>query len=342
MKQIVYFRSNACAEELQSLFDEIDIAAVEIEAEKVRSLVAWCQREKILNGVQISLILIDMEGSDYGMAHVLSAVQILRAYSPAEIAIVYPEETEESQSLRQALSVEFRVDDFFYKQDPEWKEKIRRVLTGDSTPLSRAQEIYEEVMMSAVEEYKPFHLEQERKLTIAIVGAQAHIGTTTQVFALYHALKMNAEPAIWDANGQLITLLQSFYESKAYEDWYEINGIALCREKAQGKNIYLMDCGVLKKENVEIVSSADITVLVFGTKPWELSATTSAIQMLRSQVPNRLLQIASFTTPESAHELKPILGKMIPAPYHENPWVESMSDYSEIKKEVISILKEYK
>lgn len=339
MTQILYIRTSDHSDELADLFDECQTLAVPIDGESITSLVAWSKREKMLDGNQVYAVLIDLDGMDFGNAHILSTVQQLRAYSGAEIIFLANEKNEDYENLQNSLSCQFQVEDFFYKSDKNYITKLQSALQGENTPLARATTILQNYTEEISEEFRPYQVPTTTEISVAIVGSQSHIGTTTQLFLLYHLLQKLGHPAIRDPQQILTTLLKSFYEAESLEEGVHINDVVLCEQSVTGYNIYLEDMGVLSSENAHIAAQADITVLVIGTKPWEMAATAQALQVIRNATPHHLIVIASFTTQETAEMVKYIMGQIYPAPYYPDPWGDA-PECPQLKKVLMSILKE--
>lgn len=339
MKQILYIRASSHIDELTSLFSQCQISAIPIDGETITSLVAWSKREKMLDGNQIYAVLIDLDELDFGNPHILSTVQQLRAYSAAEIIFIANEPTEDYESLKNALSIQFQVEDFFYRSDKSFFQKLQSALQGENTPLARATDILQNYTQETAEEFRPYQVPESGEVSVTIVGSQSHIGTTTQLFFLYHLFQKIGRPAIRDPHQTLSTLLKSFYEATTLEQGIRINDVVLCEQSATDCNIYLEDLGVLNLNNTKSAAQADITVLVVGTKPWELAATAQALQTIRAESPRHLIVVASFTTPETAQMVQHIIGRIYPAPYYPDPW-EDAPEYPELRKDITTIFKE--
>ena len=340
MTQIFYLRASWCAKEFEEIFRKHQIEPATEDMERVKSLVQWSRREKLLDDKQISSILIDLEGADFGNPHILSTVQQLRAYSAAEIIFLKQEKTESSEQLRAALKNQMGVEDFYYKTDPELKQKLINALTGQTTLLAKTVDMISEAMQETAEEHKPFQFGQEKPLLVAVAGSQAHIGTTTQTFLVCRLLGSSAKTAILDANRQMSTLLKGYYAPEMQsERTVRIRGITFCEEISEEHNVFLQDMGVVCAQNADEFAQADVAVLVVGTKPWELEYTATALKIARQAAVRSLIVIASFTAPETAEGVKPVLGKLYPAEYYPDPWSDAIPASEELKKALMEALR---
>ena len=340
MTQIFYLRASWCAEEFEEIFRKHQIEPATEDMERVKSLVQWSRREKLLDDKQISSILIDLEGADFGNPHVLSTVQQLRAYSAAAIIFLEREKTESSERLRAALQNQLGVEDFYYKTDPELNQKLVKALTGQTTLLAKTVDIISEAIQETAEERKPYRIGQGKPLLVAVAGSQAHIGATTQTFFVCRLLGSSAKTAILDPNRQMSTLLKGYYAPEMQrEGIVQIRGITFCEEISEEQNVFLWDMGVLCTQNVGEFAQADVAVLVVGTKPWELEYTATALKIARQAAVRSLIVVASFTAPETAEGVKPVLGKLYPMECYPDPWSDVIPAAEELKKALLEALR---
>lgn len=340
MTQIFYLRASWCAEEFEEIFKKNQIEPATEDMERVKSLVQWSRREKLLDDQQISSILIDLEGADFGNSHILSAVQQLRAYSVATIIFLGQEKTEASEKLRVALENQLGVENFYYKTDPELHQKLTKALTGPITLLEKTVDIISEAMQETAAEQKLLQIGQRKPLLIALAGSQAHIGATTQTFFLCRLLGSSAKTAILDANRQLSTLLKGYFTPEMQREGItKIRGVTFCEEISEEQNVFLRDVGVLSTQNADEFVQADVAVLVVGTKPWELEHTVTALKIARQAAVKSLIVVASFTAPETAEGVRPVLGKLYPMEYYPDPWSDVMPAAEELKKALLEALR---
>ena len=136
---------------------------------------------------------------------------------------------------------------------------------------------------------------------IGLVGSQPRVGCTTQAISLWHYCKaLGFSPAI-TASPVQIASIAGVMESTPIEQGHMIEGIPFVEDTALAYDCYIMDLGIQPDE--VLLELADLTVLVAGSKPWELLSTTAALRALAPQKPCILL---SFSTDRDVSVLQPL------------------------------------
>ena len=161
---------------------------------------------------------------------------------------------------------------------------------------------------------------QGTMLIVEVFGSQARMGCTTQTLQLFHYFaSLGFVPAVIVSQEQRL-LLQRLMGGKDMGDAVVIDGIPFLLSVHSGYDCFLRDGGVIDKEKAERAQTADLCILVAGSKPWELTHSASALALLR-RLPH-FVTIAAFY--EEADVLKALLQKLgMHCPVLTAPWQPS-------------------
>ncbi len=157
-------------------------------------------------------------------------------------------------------------------------------------------------------------------LIVEVLGSQARIGCTTQCLQLFHYLtSAGFTPAVIVTQEHRM-LLQQLMGGKNIGDAVIIDSIPFLLSVHSGYDCFIRDGGCIDKGKAERAQTADICVLVAGTKPWELSHSASALALLRSV--SRLATVVTFA--EDGQVLMTLLQKLgLSCPVLTAPWQPS-------------------
>lgn len=324
MKQICYLSGEGEKSRFDALFGELDAVSSHYDVSKVASLVAFVQREKTLP--EQDFLLLDLSKAAWSTSHVLSAVQYLRRFCRAEL-IVLAEPGEETTQLFGGLGATFHVRCLVELKEDEQAvlQKVRACLLGEMSPLSFVEDMVKRAAAETTQVARPVSIPPGLVIQVGVAGSGPRCGVTTQLFALYQLLRVAGfRPAILDREGTYLRTLWDFYASapgtQEYEDHVTISGVSFCVEAWEGADAYLVDYGILAPETVGDFAANDLSVLVCGTKPWELPATIPGLKLAQQATPRSLTVLATSTTAQTAQELEPVLGPLVAAPYRPDPW----------------------
>lgn len=321
MKQIYYLTVPERFGRFDALFNELDFVVYPQDIRKVKSLVAFVNREKTLH--QMDYILIDLTECEYSQEHILSAVQLLRRFSVADLIFLSPA-GEETDLLFGRLAA-FRLSGLVSVDSETDPQAELRACLGDEGGnfTRRAAALQTGMAAEAVRKATPLRIPPGLVISVAVAGAQSRVGVTTQCFALYHYLKaLGFHPAILDEERRSLDILAALYEGKVEQrqGCAVVKGIPFCTEKVEGLNAYILDLGVLRPETAAQFSGQDLSVLVSGAKPWELPHLAEALNMIGKQ-PRRLATLISFATQKDMENIGKYLGAHAAnVPYHPDIW----------------------
>ncbi len=115
-----------------------------------------------------------------------------------------------------------------------------------------------------------------KNVAVAVAGSQSRIGTTTAAVGLSAWLARVGASVCYveaHADGHLAALARG-YEMKAEEDGWQFEGVHYrSMEPKEDVNFVVYDLGNELAEKRELLESADIKLLICGTKPYELGFT---------------------------------------------------------------------
>jgi len=317
------------AEDKKGRFDalagELDIAVSHYDMEQVKSLVAFVMREKTIR--EQSFLVVDLTDGDGGLRfsgeHILSAVQSLRCFSAARPVFIAPA-SEETKALFGRLLGD-RVTNLIETTDKtDIVGEMRRCLSEEGmTLVGRAETIQNGAAAAAKAVVQPIKIPEGRSVSVCVCGCMPRIGATTQTIAVWRYLKsLGFSPAVLTGDEGFLKLLAAFYrdELQTFDGYLAVKGIPFCGGVIAGQfNAYVNDAGVLSEKNHPLFSGADISVLVGGSKPWEMAAFSDCIKLARGT--RRFSGLLSFTKHEDAEELsRLLLKKVLPAPYRPDFW----------------------
>jgi hypothetical protein len=321
LKQIYYLTVPERFSRFDALFNELDFVVYPQDIRKVKSLVAFVNREKTLH--QMDYILIDLIECDYSQEHILSAVQLLRRFSVADLIFLSPA-GEETDLLFGRLAG-FRLSGLIaVDSDTDPQAELRACLNDEGGNFTRrASALQAGMAAEAVRKAVPLRIPTGLVISVAVAGAQSRVGVTTQCFALYHYLKtLGFRPAILDGERRDLDILAAIYEKEMEQrqGYVVINGIPFCTEMVEGLDAYLLDLGVLRPETAAQFSGQDLSVLVSGAKPWELPHLADALKLVGKQ-PRQLVTLISFATQKDMERIGKYLGEHAAnVPYHPDIW----------------------
>ena len=309
MKFVCYVSSMERKDRFRQVFEELNLAVVHYDSTEVKSLVAFVQRGKTLH--QQDCLMIDMDDVSWSAEHVVSAVQLLRRISPAELILLSSGGREE---LFGQLASMFHLTRGLVT-GPHPEEELRRLLSPeaeDDDVLDRHSDLIRRALVTAaVQDLHPLSLEEGRTITLAVVGAMPRCGVTTQCFALYHALQsLGLKPAILDTEGVRTTELLGLYpeEAATVDGYHVIRGVSFTPARCPAFNVYVEDLGVLKPELTEPVAAADLVILVGGTKPWELPRLADSFARLYHMTARERAVILTLSSQEEQESVGKYLG----------------------------------
>lgn len=322
MKQLCYLAASAQQTRFDALFQELDIVATVYCASQINSLVAFIMREKTI--VQQDFIVLDLTEANWSQEHILSAVQQLRRFAVSRLIFIAPA-GDETVFLYGRL-VSFRIDDLItLGPDVDLLEEMKQCLTrNDGSELDRRLSAMRNAMSTtAARRVAPLEIPPGMTLSIAVGGAMPRIGATTQAIGLCHYLKqLGFAPCLFDPERKLLDMLLPFYrdETQEHSDHVTIRGISFCTVKHQRFNAYIRDAGVIAEETKAVFRTADLSVLVGGTKPWELPALAAAMAGLKDCAA-ALVTIVTFAGEGDLESVGQYLGThYASAPYAPDIW----------------------
>lgn len=339
MKQLCYLAPADEEHKFDSLFEEQDIVSSYYATGQISSLTGFIMREKTIN--QQDYIVCDLTGSNWSQEHILSAVQQLRRFSVAQLIFIAP--SEDKTALLFGRLAAHRVDDLIaVSQDTNLQEELRRCLTrkDEERIHQRLYAMQNAMVTSAVQVAAPLKIPPGMVLTVMVGGAMPRIGTTTQAFGIFHYLKkLGFSPCILDPERKLMDVFLSLYGDQAKEEngFTTINGLAFSASRIDSFNAYVQDIGVITESIRSKFCSADIRVLVGGTKPWELPALAAAVSTLKDE-PGEMITLISFAGEGDMENVGKYLGHhSASVPYTPNLWVPG--DQSAYQEAVLPSLK---
>lgn len=318
MLQIYYIGAPEREHRFDMLFSQLDVVATFIPVVKVPALTAFISRDKMV--YQQDFILCDLADAPWSDEHILSAVQMLRRFSVTQPVFLAPP-GERISVLYKALA-ERRVDGLVTdSEDPS--EILAAVLRGDKGYVRRLSAVQQAVLENANRQVSPLRIPPGLVLDVAVCGSQPRIGATTQAIALYHYLGgLGFRPVLMYQGQSAFSSLLELYRDRVVEldDHIEINGISIAEEKSSSFDAYILDYGVLTPEWIPPFCEADLSVLVGGTKPWELPLLAAAQAAIQNGGPRHMVTLLSFAAPDDVEEVREYLGDCGAVAYHPAIW----------------------
>lgn len=332
MKQLLYLCAEKDAGRFNALFQSLNLLAVQYNLENVQSLTAFVQRERTI--ATQDYMIFDLSEADFSSNHVLNAVQNLRMLSAAELIFI-AKPCAETTKLFGNLSSKFHCRSTIEKQDEQTLlSQVKACLTGENSPMKFAESIVQQSTVETIEAVtpKPLEIPDGLVLDVAVAGVMERCGTTTQAFALYHALReFGFHPALLDNSGTMLETMWTLYRkepgSEKLPQGIRIFGVDMVSERSADYDVYVRDMGVLSEWNAGAFCDADISALVIVTKPWELPKTMPKVQFARQAHADKpLIVLANSTTPTEAARLEKALGKLLPASYRPDIFDEQLPE----------------
>ena len=302
----------------QTLFDQLDVVATFFPAVSVPSLTAFVTREKAIS--QQDFIICDLASTTWSDEHILSAVQMLRRFSVVKMVFLSPPSDRTTELFKHLADL--RVDGLITDSgDPS--KTLSAILQGEGGYMRRLSATQEAIVMAAEKGAAPLRIPLGLVIDVAVGGTMPRVGATTQAFALYHFLRrIGFSPAILDRGQPAIQSLLALYKDKIrqLEDHIEVNGICLVTERCTAFNAYISDYGVLTPEWIRTFCASDLSVLVGGTKPWELPDLATVYAQVTQGNPKELVTLLSFTTPEDLETVREFISSCAAVSYHPDIW----------------------
>jgi len=126
-------------------------------------------------------------------------------------------------------------------------------------------------------------------LTVAVVGTQKHIGTTTQAFLLCKFFNERGLKACYVCanNSKDIEELRENTGKEINNGMFQYNGIDIYDKNEKisamsyGYDVYIYDYGILTDDNLESIIKNDKRIIVGGSKLWEINNLFVAIAKLK-------------------------------------------------------------
>lgn len=321
MKSMIYLSGEAEQDRFEALANELDIAVSHYNIGQVKSLVAFVTREKTIRDQ--SYLVIDLTGTDFSDEHILSAIQSLRCFSAARPVFLAPASPATEELFGKLLN--YRVYNVIsMSEKTDIIAEMRKCLSDEGMSLlQQAPGLQDGRAAAANTAVCPLKIPKALSITVHVCGCMPRIGTTTQAFALWHYLKsLGFAPAVLAENREFEVLLKDLYEMEITQEdgWWSLKGIPFCREHDPARwNAYIVDGGVLDQTNRDRFVNADLSVLIGGTKPWELARFGQSMSLAAGV--KRLVTLLSFATAKDAEELAETLHmRLRPVPYHPDIW----------------------
>ncbi len=325
MKQLCYLTAAKNMHRLDDLGNELDISVISFAVDKVKSITTFLEQQ--IQHLQ-HFIIIDLTTTEvkYSHEHILKAVQKVRSFSTAELIFIAPDN--DDTALLYGKLASFRVNRLIkLRENTDYIAEVRRMLTAkeeDFAFQTRMEAVQESMAVNAKNIVSPVTIPPGLVLTVSIAGTMQRIGTKTQTFALWHYLTMlGFKAAVQIADAKMMRILMELYKQDIQETngYTLIRGIPFCSNFDSGFNAYIANLGVLSVRNVAQFSSADLSVLVTGVKPWEFAELGKAITHLKDCKPSRWATLVSFTGGQDLDALSGVLdGTVAAAPYHPDIW----------------------
>ncbi|MEM5768872.1 MAG: hypothetical protein AAGU32_11390, partial [Bacillota bacterium] len=268
MKAMCYLSGENKKDVFNALVDELDITVSHYNTGQVKSLVAFIAREKTIPAQ--NYLVIDLTDTDFSAEHIINAIQTLRCISSARPIFISPKNSKTEDLFGKLIN--FRVTNLIsFSSSTDLITEMRLCLSDAGMVFTdKTSELQNSRAMAANAVVQPFIIPNGAEVTICVSGCMNRIGTTTQVFALWHYLKsLGFSPAILSREDAFIKLLMELYENEVitYEGHISIKNIPFCfQPDPELWNAYIIDNGVLSENNRQDFAEADISVLVGGTK----------------------------------------------------------------------------
>ena len=303
------------------------------------SLTAYISRTTAIR--EFDHIVFNLCNTDYSQPHIISAFQMLKQFSSAEVTVI-KEKNPETDSLFLTLqSFDFRNLVSYHEGDigkmvNDCIEGRNTLAYLSATRLQGLRAVNDEIVSPTIQ------IPSGLILNIAVISAMSRIGATTQAVAIYHYLKHVGFQPVIVTEPSFVELYRqhSPNEVKITDGHLTIKDIAFdINEQGDSEkiNANIFDIGSKVSSHMNDVLSADLVVLVGGTKLNEVIAMASILPQLSNVDEDRLINIISFATEDEVQAIKDNLrGNSIAASYRPTLWEKGEIDqYNAILREKI-------
>lgn len=309
MIQVYYLSTQERKDRFRTLFDRLDVIDTFFPLDAITSLTAFIARDKAIS--QQQYILCDLATKPWSDEHILSAVQMLRRFAVTRFVFISPD-TERTTTLYKRLA-DMLVDGLMIDKE-DISTELSAILQGDGGYLRCLAAVTKSVAATAYEQAPPLRIPAGLVIDVAVSGAMPRVGTTTQIIALYHYLRsVGFRPALLDQGQDAWRLIRELCPKQSAD-------LTFVAERTSDFDCYLIDYGVMKTEIAQAFCNADLSVLVGGGKPWELTALANAYRAVTEARPRELVTLLSFVTDEEADTVRQFIPNCAPVPYHPDIW----------------------
>ena len=305
----------------EEIFERAGLLSTSFEAEGIRSLSAFVSGERAIR--QQDYVLIDVEDmTRWSGGAVLTAAQQLREFPSVRLVFI-GQPCEAVDDLFRCLRELHHTDVVSVPSGADAEEALTEIFAADTpeepeAPKAEARE------PTATARQRVYRVPKGVTLHFAVAGAMPRCGTTTQAFALYHALtRFGLHGTIRDCAGTLPLLSRYETVSDTESGGLRIRNINFLHagESFSAYDFVVTDLGVLVYDSAPAFCAADASVLVGCTKPWELPAFANAVELTFGFDCNCFAVVASFSTEGELARLERCLGeRRAIAPYQPNIW----------------------
>ena len=284
---------------LRTYLEENGIKAAAYRCEEVPSLTAL-----LLQLPGTSNIILLQEEIAWSMGHVLAAAKQLQGKGNI---VIFGTEKAPFSMIHAATDKEDLLRLLKASVKPAASDTGGRTfLRADTPPITPPE----------APKISPMEIPPSKILLLGIVGSQQRIGCTTQAVSLWHYCKaLGFDPAIVSSPEQLAAIAAPM-QKEEIPGGYRIESIPFVTNTTHAYDCYLLDVGAGNIQEVQ--NYADHTILVAGSKPWELQHTAAALRALRGK---ELSVLLSFCSEKDAKSLQPLFGSITPAVM---PWTPEL------------------
>lgn len=298
MKQILYVAPLEHLDRFDAFWKTQYANVEKRQAENIPYLPTWIRADRSLpaqNYIIFDVGNLEAENA-WTVSSILSTVQLLRKLSPAKLIFI-GKPCDELTRLYGPLARVHHCQTNLFDSGRNLEDDLLKALNGQmESPGNYAENVMAENLLASKEAIgMKLSVPRNFALYINVAGSQSRVGTTTQVFGIYHYLRqLGFKPAVIDRSGDLMETLEMYFNIDPQS--HSINGICFADQESDAYNAFIGDCGVLSKNNINIFNAASISCLVGCTKPWELPYFSSALGLFREAPNDHLVALASFST----------------------------------------------
>lgn len=287
------------AAQLRTYLEENGIKAAAYRCEEVPSLTAL-----LLQLPNICNVVLFQGNVEWSMGHILAAAKQLQRRGRM---VIFGADAVPSSLTHVAANKEDLLRLLKSSAKGAASDNGGRTLLRADTPP---------VIPPEVPRISPMKIPPSKLLLLGIVGSQQRIGCTTQAISLWHYCRaLGFDPAIVSSPEQLAALAAPM-QKEEIPGGYRIEGIPFVTNTTHAYDCYVLDVGA---GNIQAVQDyADHTILVAGSKPWELQHTAAALRALRGK---ELSVLLSFCSEKDAKSLQPLFGTITP---QVMPWAPEL------------------